>query len=185
MDNVISFFHKISILKESIRLGWKERKIKGPVESTASHTFGVLFLIWLFSKEIKFNVGKALKMALVHDILESITGDFLPEQIEREERQKLEHEALHLFYEETPKKIRDEIANLVVEYLEGKTHEAKIVESCDKLDSAFQALYYAKTSRTGIDTAIIFREWAKSHANNNLSARLIKQIDVEIKNITK
>jgi putative hydrolase of HD superfamily len=183
LNNVISFFHSISILKETIRSGWKEREIEEVFDSTASHTFGVLFLTWLFSKKIKFDVEKALKMALIHDILECITGDFIPGEIEKDERQRLEHEALKIFYEKTPLEIRDEIADLVVEYIEGKTQEAKVVESCDKLDTAFQALYYAKTSRTEVDTAIVFKEWAEEFIENNVAATLIKKIDEEIKKI--
>ena len=94
MENMIEFMELVSSLKELQRSGWKFHRISGILETTASHTFGVLFFAWLFAKKERIDTEKILKMALVHDLLESITGDFTPHDVGARERYRIEKKAL-------------------------------------------------------------------------------------------
>jgi putative hydrolase of HD superfamily len=179
MENMIDFFNEISKLKELNRKGWVDRNIN-PCETVGSHTFGVLFLVWLFSNEKCINVEKALKMALIHDLLECITGDIIPGQYEKNERDVIEKKALKKMRNVIPHNIKNEILNLFNEYNSGKTIESKIIRSCDKIDSVLQAIYYAKTDRVDISTVIDFQRSAKRFDLDLLPDTVISTIDSEI-----
>lgn len=47
-------------------------------ETVASHSFGAAFLAFLFAKKCGVNEQKAIKMALLHDVQESVVGDYTP-----------------------------------------------------------------------------------------------------------
>lgn len=170
MNDIIDFFYLVSNIKELPRSGWIARNIDPPIESTGSHTFGVLFLTWLFSKKENIDTDKVLKMALVHDLLESITGDFLPGDVGKMERDKVENQALEKIRHKIPEEIRDDIISLIIEFNEGVSKESKIVKICDKLDSVLQALFYYKDNRTNITTLNNFLESA-SVINSNQHAK--------------
>ncbi len=74
--DIIRFFSKIRKLKEIERSGWVVSGVKKP-ESVADHSFGVALLVMLLGKNKNIDLEKALKMALIHDLGEAITGDII------------------------------------------------------------------------------------------------------------
>jgi putative hydrolase of HD superfamily len=181
MENLIDFFYEISKLKELNRTGWIERNII-PSETVGSHTFGVLFLVWLFSKEY-IDMEKAFKMTLVHDLLECVTGDITPGQYDKNERDMIEEKALKKLMSIIPHNIKNEIIDLYHEYNDNKTKESNIVRSCDKIDMVLQALYYAETNLTDTPTVIEFLESAKRYNLDSLPDTILKTIEEEIEKI--
>ena len=179
MDDIVDFFYIVSKLKELPRSGWIARDIDSPIESTGSHTFGVLFLTWLFSKRENVDGDKVIKMALVHDLLESITGDFLPGDVESMEREQIEMQALEKIKDKIPVELRDDIVSLIMEFNEGESKESKIVKICDRLDSVFQALFYFRDNRTNISTLNSFLESASIISLNEYAENILKHIRIE------
>lgn len=57
-------------LKDELRSGWQLRKIADP-ESVAAHTWGTATLCLLFADEAGIDRGRAVSMALVHDLAEA------------------------------------------------------------------------------------------------------------------
>ena len=73
------------------RQGWiDELSIKNS-ESVADHTYSMAIIGMVLSDSQKYNTEKILKMILIHDLAESITGDFTPEQKSKEEKTILEN----------------------------------------------------------------------------------------------
>ena len=52
--------------------------IKNP-ESVADHTYSMAIIGMILSDSQKYDTQKILKMIFLHDLAESITGDFTPE----------------------------------------------------------------------------------------------------------
>ena len=79
-------------------------------------------------------------MLSVHELEEIIIGDLTMFQISREEKKKMGHEAITKILSKLKKK--DEIMNLILEFDERKTEEAKFAYMCDKLECDLQARLY-------------------------------------------
>lgn len=143
----------LSRLKTMVRTGWVESKIINP-ESVADHSFNVALLAFLLAEDGKVNRNKVLKMALVHDLAEAITGDIVWKRGDKvdvglkEEKDKMEKEVLNQLFigiKENPlAENYAEAKDLVFEYMEQKSPEASFVKELDKLDMCIQALIYYK-----------------------------------------
>src|SRR5690606_30729890 len=89
-------------LKRTVRTGWAIEGVPNP-ESVADHTWGMtLLLLMAFDRleghgEENLDRERALKLAIVHDLQEAITGDLVPgrapKEMTREEKGQLEDEA--------------------------------------------------------------------------------------------
>jgi len=135
-------------LKDEKRTGWGLRNIEDP-ETVADHSWGVALLTLVYSEEVGIDEEKALKMAVVHDIAEAKTGDFVTrkiddeQEIEKEEKEKLEREAV----EKLSGLLGEELGEIWMEYEERETDEAKFVKDMDMIDMCLQALKYEKQGR--------------------------------------
>lgn len=152
-DKLISFYELIGKLKDTERTGWVNNNIKNP-ESVSDHIYGVALLSIALSDKFDIDQGRALKMALVHDLGESIIGDVVtageakfvtdPKKKAIEERKAM---VKALSYIDGP-----EYLELFDEYEAGKTKEAKFVKQLDKLEMALQALIYEKRYKIRLDS---------------------------------
>jgi putative hydrolase of HD superfamily len=153
-ERLIDFFQEVSRLKEIQRAGWIIDGVKEP-ESVAEHIFMTAFMTMSLGQgRNDINLLKAVKMALVHDIMESRTGDLvLPHKKYR--GRPLENSIPHEQKHEIEKKGMTELASILgkegLEYLslweeleEGKTPEAVFVKQVDWLQLGFQAFEYEK-----------------------------------------
>lgn len=138
-------------LKETKRRGWLERDVPEP-ESVASHSYGLAVLALLTARERGLDALKAVTIALMHDLAESVTGDLTPEMKEargREASEKAEQEILEQLTMDLPEAQRSWLQSLIAEYYEGSTPEAGIVRQLDKLEMALQAAWYSASNRLG------------------------------------
>lgn len=75
MDKIFKFISEIGKLKSDGRRGWMLHEIKNP-ETTAAHSFQVAMLVLVLGMNKKdFDVERAIKMALIHDICEVYSPD--------------------------------------------------------------------------------------------------------------
>ena len=74
MQALFDFFVQTQKLKEVKRSGWALRGIKNG-EHVSDHSFSVALMAYVFAKRKGLNEEKAIKMALVHDVFEVLTGD--------------------------------------------------------------------------------------------------------------
>jgi 5'-deoxynucleotidase YfbR-like HD superfamily hydrolase len=144
MKNFTEFLEYVSKLKLTVRTGWDFYKVPGIRETIGSHSFGVVFIAWILAKKEKLNVDKVIKMALVHDFLEGITGDITPHDEAYKIKHIIEKKAIQKLKKILPEEIKKDIEKLINELIECKTKESQIVVQADKLDTAFQAYLYEK-----------------------------------------
>lgn len=109
---------------------WK-RFFNPDVANNSEHTLRVVWIAWLLSEyEGMGNKEKILKMALMHDLAESRTGDvdYLSRQyVEQKEAKAIGDITKNTIFEK-------ELLTLWNEYEKRKTFEAKIVKDADNLD---------------------------------------------------
>ncbi len=124
----VNLLYEIGCLRHLTRT-WKQFNNPG-VANIAEHIFRVMWTALTLARHEKANQEKVLKIALVHDIAESRTGDvhYLSRQyVERKEDMASADMLAETLHEE-------EFINLLQEYEQRKTLEAKIVKDADNLD---------------------------------------------------
>lgn len=141
--NVIDYYVLCNKLKHIIRTGWQDWNINSDrLESVAEHVYGVQMLAIAMYSEFDYDIdlSKVLYMLSVHELEEIIIGDLTMFQIDREEKKKRGHEAVEKILSKLANK--EEIMNLIVEFDERETNEAKFAYLCDKLECDLQARLY-------------------------------------------
>ena len=123
-----------------IALGFKRNE----ADSVAAHSWTTAMLTYFLATEMKkdghkINVDKAIKMALFHDMAETIVGDVgtFVKGMAKGAFAPIEEEGLSWLVSDLPSK--KEIISLVSEYMDRKTAEARLVKVADNLDALAQA----------------------------------------------
>ena len=149
-------------MKELKRSGWLMREVKLP-ESDADHSFGVALLAMMLTPD-NLDKQKCMELALVHDLAEIYVGDFTPhDNISKEYKDKLEREgALRLAKELDWSQLSD----LIDEYNDKITPEAKFVNLLDKLETVMTAKYYDDNNRSENTLIEEFSDYAKNYAKS-------------------
>lgn len=156
-------------LKRTPRTGWLDRGVpRERVESVSDHTLHVALLAWLAAAgEPSLDRDRVLKLALIHDLAEAITGDqtpyhtadipagndlpgragFLNQRHRRDEHRTVtkraaESAAIADMTRDLPVPLRFELAGLWRELEERSTPEARFVKQADKLETYLQSLDY-------------------------------------------
>lgn len=151
-DSLLEFFGTINRLKEIKRTGWIERGVKGP-ESVADHGFGTAVMAFFLAGELKVDKSRLVKMLLVHDLHESISGDLILDfgrfgssfkGLGGKEKKEREGKAFRELAGIAGEKRAKEFEVLWNEFEERKTREAKIAREIDVLEMLFQAAEYER-----------------------------------------
>lgn len=163
-DGFIDVLEHTGHLKQLLRQGWVDRGVSDP-ESVAEHSYRLAVMVLLLAgRDTTVNLGRALTLALVHDLPEAIAGDATPfdqalneAEAEREaifrqlpsysaEADRAKYAAEAAAIAEITAGLSPELKTLLngawEEYEEGKTREARLVRQADKLESWIQALEY-------------------------------------------
>jgi putative hydrolase of HD superfamily len=153
--NVLKFAKTIGNLKKMKRTGWVEfAEVKEP-ESIADHIMRVTALALVSAKELGVDTNKLVKMAVVHDLAESVVGDLIGERGDDEKEikeSKLQRERTTVNELFNGMRGSEELVKLYEEYEKQETKEAKILKQLDKFEMALQALEYEdKTESNKLD----------------------------------
>jgi putative hydrolase of HD superfamily len=139
LEKIFDFLHVVTELKKSIRYGEYDG-MEG--DSGADHSWRLSLMIFVFADEIKLDIDvlKAVKIAIVHDLPEAITGDvdyrkIIEGKVTKEEKQKKEIEAMEKIKSLLPEKIGKDIYKLWEEYEYSKSKEALFVKAMDKIET--------------------------------------------------
>ena len=123
-----------------IALGFKRNE----ADSVAAHSWTCAMLTYFLATELKkngqkINIDKAIKMALFHDMAETIVGDVgtFVKGMAKGAFAPIEEEGLRWLVGGLP--TEKEIISLVSEYSQRKTLEARLVKLADNLDALAQA----------------------------------------------
>lgn len=172
---ILNFLDLAANLKKIPRQGWIDKlSIKNP-ESVADHTFSMAIIGMILSDSYDYNTEKIMKMILIHDLAESITGDITPENKDKNEKLILENEVMEKILAELPEKLQKQYEDLWNEYQTNNSSEANFVHQIDKLEMALQAKIYSKENK--LEKKIIpFFESAKKEISEPNILKLFEQV---------
>lgn len=142
-QNVINYYVLCNKLKNVIRTGWTDWKVQRErVESIAEHIFGVQMLAIAMKSEYQYDIDimKVIYMLAIHELGETIIGDLTQFQISKEEKEKMEHEAVHKILSSLLE--GEQIEQLFLEFDAHETPEAMFAYQCDKLECDIQSKLY-------------------------------------------
>ncbi len=126
-------------LKDLARAGWVRAGVQHP-ESVAAHSWGVAWLV-LALCPAELDRGRALAIAVLHDLPEVRVGDLTPHDgVPAAQKSTAETHALAELLAGLPR--AEELQALWLEYEHGTSPEGRFVKACDKLDMALQARRY-------------------------------------------
>lgn len=173
--DIVEFGRTIGELKRVKRSGWVRVGVPEP-ESVADHIFRLSALALVVANDLNVDQGKITKMALVHDLGESIVGDIVvdrggktigsPEEKHLRERRAIEFILGGL-------KDGTELIALWDEFEHQESRESKVLKQLDRLEMVMTALEYEKevddkkkldefweSARKAIEEPLI-RDWFK------------------------
>lgn len=147
-EDIIKFARTVGELKKVKRTGWiKYGKVKDP-ESVADHVMRLTVLCLVFGDIFEVDTDKLVKMAIVHDLAESLVGDIVSEEADKdlpevkEEKFNLESDAIRKLFKSV--KDNDKYVKLWEEFEKQETKEARILRELDKFEMVLQALEYER-----------------------------------------
>jgi len=111
---------------------WK-RFLNADFQNVSEHTLRVIWISLILAKRENADINKIIKMALVHDISESRTGDV--DYLSRQFCNRLDEKAIQEILQETS---LEDFKKIWEEYEKRETIEAKIVKDADNLDANFE-----------------------------------------------
>ena len=141
LDNLIEYILKLKNIK---RAGWISKAKILRAESVADHSYALTALSMVFSDFLGLDTEKIIKMCIIHDLAESIIGDYMPDEISIGEKQIKEDDAMKIVISSFPDKIAGLYSNIWKEYCLNQTKEARLVKQLDKVEMFLQANQYLK-----------------------------------------
>jgi putative hydrolases of HD superfamily len=170
LESFMHLLHKVENVERVARIP-DEKEYR----STAEHSFELALLAWYVasSQKLDLDLGKVLRYALAHDVIEAYSGDtpaFDPEQ--QKTKVLREAEALQRIEKEFPE--FSDISATIHEYEERNTPESKFVYALDKLIDPLNASMETTQS--------IWKEMDVSYAQflEYKSSKIAHSPDVEI-----
>ena len=133
----------IEKLKEVRRKGWVDSGVQD-AESVADHTCSMALCVLFAALERKdIDLKKALTMALIHDLAESVVGDITPyDGVSKKEKLAKEKKAMIGLLKSISKDNQKLLLDLWNELDAGQSPEAKLVLQADVFDRVIQANIY-------------------------------------------
>ncbi len=142
LGKIFDFMRKIEKLKSTLRYN---ETTSGRKESTADHSWRLALFAFVVADELQLeiDINRAVKIALVHDIAEALTGDIdailiAEGKVLVEDKNTQEETAIKELKETLPEEIGEEIFGLWNEYEESKTKEARFIKALDKIETLTQ-----------------------------------------------
>lgn len=172
---ILDFFNTSVNLKKIPRQGWIDKLSIDNPESVADHTFSMAMMGMIFSDLENYDTEKILKMILLHDLAESITGDITPEQISKKKKTDLESNTIKNILNDLPSSLQKQYGILWGEYQLNTSKEAKFVHQLDKLEMALQAKIYSNEGYSKEKLRTFFNS-AKREITDTKLSELFKKI---------
>ena len=126
------FFRHVLNLKTIPRQGWIDKLNLTNPESVADHSYSMAVIAMFLGDFLKIDTTKMIKMTLLHDLAESVTGDLTPEQASKINKNELEENTIKAILQELPDSLSKEYFEIWKEYLNKSSSESLIVHEIDK-----------------------------------------------------
>eukprot|EP01083_Nonionella_stella_P073210 197785_1 len=157
---LLDFFLLVGKLKTTKRTGWVNHNVNLP-ESIADHMYRMSIMAMVVggehSKDHSLDTARLVKMALVHDLAESLVGDITPTEVSgvtKEDKHKLEFDAINKICGEMLDNSETalEILELWKDYESGESPEAVLAKDLDKFEMILQAHEYETSEDEKLDS---------------------------------
>lgn len=153
---MLSVLLELQRLKRLDRTGWVLRGLPPGAESVASHSYGVALTAMLLADEcttrgVRVNVERVLRLALLHDLAETRTGDMprtVADYYTRDARKRAERAAFDDVMRGAGSAAR--YSALHEDYEERASLEARLVKAADVVDLLAQALAFERAGARGL-----------------------------------
>ncbi|AMW05807.1 HD domain-containing protein [Gemmatimonas phototrophica] len=134
---ILDFLRAAEALKHTTRVAWTST---GKQETVAEHTWRLCLMAMVFAPRFPgVDVGKLLRICIVHDLGEAIGGDISAKlQVDMPNKAEQERRDLLQLTEPLPPHTREEIVALWDEYEQAASLEARIAKGLDKLETILQ-----------------------------------------------
>ncbi len=137
LARLITFLQAASVLKDTLR---SSRTLAGRPESTAEHSWSLCLLVLLVERDLDgIDVPRLLKLCLLHDLGEAISGD-IPAIHQDPDHDKAAEERADFITlcAPLPDDLKTEFLALWDEYDAARTPEAQLAKGLDKLETMIQ-----------------------------------------------
>ena len=140
-ETLLELLLELQVLDRIPRSGFVLRGVAEP-ESVTEHSWHVLFLVWVLGRKMAgLDLGRAVEIALVHDLAELRIGD-LPRTANRYLPAGAKQSAEAAALADVLAPLDDHARALHDEYRQGTTLEARLVKACDKLQLMLKVAVY-------------------------------------------
>jgi putative hydrolase of HD superfamily len=154
---MLSVLLELQRLKRLDRTGWVLRGLPPGAESVAAHSYGVALTAMLLADEcaargVRVDVGRVVRIALLHDLQETRTGDMprtVADYYGREARRAAERAAFDDIMRGATQ--ASAYAELHEDYESRASLEARLVKAADVIDLLAQALAFERAGSRGLD----------------------------------
>jgi putative hydrolase of HD superfamily len=170
----LKFLDDVMSLKRVPRSGWITYRIdKHDLEPVSSHTYSVAMIALMMSETMRLkkqevDVEQALKMALLHDLSESLTFDISKAFLRYLGRKgslmktRLEEKAISRILADLQNdRLAHTFRTAINEYSSSNSLKARIVHSADALDLLLQVIEY---ERMGYSSATLDPIWRQTRS---------------------
>lgn len=131
----LDFLHVLEQLKCNTRHSWTST---GRHETVAAHTWRLAVMALLLREQLPgVDMDKVLRMCLIHDFGEAVTGD-IPAFDKTQADEEAEVQAVAGMLEPLPAPLRGELGVLFAEMDALATPEARVYKALDKLEAVIQ-----------------------------------------------
>jgi len=134
-EQLIEFLGILEKLKCNTRHNWTTN---GRQESVAEHSWRLAVLAMLMEEDFpELNMNKVIRMCLIHDWGEAVTGD-IPAFIKTEADEEKEADAIETLLKNLPETISSVFLTMFKEMSDLTSDEAILVKSLDKIETLIQ-----------------------------------------------
>ena len=132
---LLDFLHKLECLKTN---GRHSTTVGGITETVAAHSWRLSVLALLIAPEFpQIDGNKLLRMCLIHDFGEAITGD-IPSFLKTDAHEMTEVNAVQALLSTLPEPQRGELTALFSEMDALESNESRLYKALDKMEAVIQ-----------------------------------------------
>jgi len=139
--NIAKFLYEMGQLKRVKRSGWWIAGVKDP-ETVAEHSFRTAVIAYLLARLEGVDTGKAVVMALFHDMPETRTNDAHRIVRRYADWEGVDKKAINEQCTRLPDEMGKQMVTLFEEFEKEVSPEAKVVRDADLLECIVQAREY-------------------------------------------
>ncbi len=181
VSRVIKFVAAINSLKKEIRYSQVKNK---KWDSVADHSRRLTMLAFLLAQDKNrwLDVNKVIKIALVHDLAEAMTGDIDVSlvynwEITTQEKNQKEILQIKILLQTLPQDLADEIYSSREDYEFQKSNEASFVKALDKMEAI---MHYIQEDFEWSFQPFIRQHWLKEVQSSGKLDDLYEKIKILI-----